>query len=265
MTNVKLIAVDIGNSMTKVGWFGESADRGPLAPRAEATPQPQLIRRVFTGQPLPHAWLAELPAESVRWRVVSVNREGQRVLTEAVRSRRPQDDIRILEASDMPLSVEVEHPERVGTDRLAAAVAANVLRESDRAAVLVAAGTALVVDVVSRDGAFAGGIILAGFRMQAKALYDVADLLPLAEWKSGGDPPPVIGKNTEAAIQSGLFWGAVGAVRELVARIAAELGHAPQVFVTGGDLARLAPLVGDETQFVPNMVLAGIAIASRGK
>ncbi|MCI0361762.1 MAG: type III pantothenate kinase [Planctomycetaceae bacterium] len=256
MTDVQLIAVDIGNSLTKVGWFEDVA---------ATLPQPSSVRRFFTGQPPPEALFDGLPAKSVRWRVASVNREGQRVLTESVRSRRPQDDVRILGTSDMPIAVRVEHPESVGTDRLAAAVAANVLRDPDRAAIVVGAGTALVVNVVSRDGAFVGGVILAGFRMQAKALYDAADLLPLAEWKSGSDPPPVIGTNTEAAIQSGLFWGAVGAVRELVARIAGELGHAPQVFVTGGDLARLAPLVGEETRFVPNMVLSGIAVAARGQ
>ena len=96
----------------------------------------------------------------------------------------------------------------------------TAIRDSDRAAIVVCAGTALVVNVVSAGGAFEGGVILAGFRMLAKALFETADLLPLAEWRSGDEPPPVIGKNTEAAIQSGLFWGAVGAVREIVDQVA---------------------------------------------
>jgi type III pantothenate kinase len=250
----KLIAVDIGNSSTKVGWLDETA-------AATNLPQPVSVREFPTGHPPPDTWWDDLPAESVRWRVTSVNREGQRIVAEAVRSRRPHDDFRVLTASDLPIEVRVERPDCVGLDRLAAAVAANALREPSRAAIVIGAGTALTVNLVSRDGAFEGGVILAGFRMQAKALFEAADLLPLAKWKPGDDPPLVVGKNTDAAIQSGLFWGAVGAVRELTSRITAELAHQPQVFVTGGDLARLTPLVGEAAQFVPHMVLAGIAIA----
>lgn len=253
--NATLIAVDIGNSRTKAGWFAQAAIDAKL-------PRPAMTRNLVTGHSPPDEWLDALPAEPVRWRVVSVNREGLRVFMDWVHDRRPQDDAGVLTLGDMPLIVRVDHPDQVGLDRLAAAVAANALRAPDRAAAVISAGTALTVNVLGRDGAFEGGVILAGFRMQAEALYQAADLLPLAAWKPGAEPP-VVGKNTEAAIQSGLFWGAVGAVREIVGRVARELGHEPQVFVTGGDLARLAPLVGDATQFVPNLVLAGIAIASR--
>jgi type III pantothenate kinase len=267
-----LIAVDIGNSLTKVGWFDEAA-RGPLSPRAEGTissesgaiPQPAVIRRFFTGGAVPDELLAELPRQAVKWRVVSVNSAGLRAVTESIRSARPQDDLRVLTRTDFPIALRVDQPDRVGLDRLASAVAADAIRDPDGAAIVVSAGTALVVDVLGRDGAFEGGVILAGFRMQAKALFETADQLPLAQWHAGDDPPPVIGRNTEAAIGSGLFWGAVGAVREIIAQVEKELAHAPQVFVTGGDLARLAPLIGGDARFVPNMVLAGIAIAARGE
>ena len=255
MNGGKLIAVDIGNSSTKAGWFDQTA-------AASALPQPRLVREFPTGQAPPNSWLADLPAEPLRWRVSSVQREGQRLLADWVQAHRPQDDFRILTASELPLAVRVEHPDRVGLDRLAAAVAANQLRDPDRAAIVIGAGTAVTVNLVSHDGAFAGGVILTGFRMQAKALSETTDLLPLTHWQPGDEPPPVIGTNTIAAIKSGLFWGAVGAVREVVARMTAQLDHQPQVFVTGGDLARLAPFLSDETRFVPNLVLAGIAIAA---
>jgi hypothetical protein len=57
----------------------------------------------------------------------------------------------------------------------------------------------------------------------------------------------------------------VGAVREVSARMTAQLDRMPQIFVTGGDLRRLAPLVGGGAKYVPNMVLAGIAIAAGGR
>jgi type III pantothenate kinase len=260
-----LIAVDIGNSSTKLGFF-----RGPLAPRAEASsrdatplPQPDHIIDFPTGRKPPEELLEGLSVESVRWRVASVQREGRRVLTNWVETHRPRDDFRVLSYTDLPLTVRVDFPDRVGVDRLAAAVAANAIRQPGRAAIVVDAGSAVTVDLVAGDGAFEGGVILAGFRLQAEALFGGADLLPLAMLAPQDEPPPVLGKNTEAAIRSGLFWGAVGAVRELIDRLSADQPSPPHVFVTGGDLARLAPLVGGDAAFVPNMVLAGLAIADR--
>jgi type III pantothenate kinase len=73
----------------------------------------------------------------------------------------------------------------------------------------------------------------------------------------------VIGKSTTAAIRSGLFWGGVGAIRELVARTAAELRESPQIFVTGGDAERLTRFLADDAQFVSDLVLCGIVLACR--
>jgi type III pantothenate kinase len=262
-----LIAVDIGNSSTKLGWFGGgSAGASPSQGASPSElPQPVSTSDFPTGRTPPDGLLERLSAEPVRWRVASVQREGQRVLAKWVETHRPQDDFRVLAHTDLPLTVRVDFPERVGVDRLAAAVAANAIRQPGRPAIVVDAGSAVTVDVVACDGAFEGGVILAGFRMQAEALFGNADLLPLAILAPHDEPPPVLGKNTEAAIRSGLFWGAVGAVRELVERMSAELTEPPHVFVTGGDLKRLAPLVGGDAVFVPNMVLAGLAIATQGE
>ena len=72
------------------------------------------------------------------------------------------------------------------------------------------------MDLVGADGAFEGGVILPGFRLTAQALAAGTNLLPLASFTGEDQPPPVVGKNTEGAIRSGLFWGAVGAVREVI-------------------------------------------------
>jgi type III pantothenate kinase len=75
----------------------------------------------------------------------------------------------------------------------------------------------------------------------------------------GGKPPPVVGRSTDAAIRSGLFWGNIGAVRELVSRLTDRMGRAPQIFVTGGDAQRLAGFIAPDARFVPDLVLQGIA------
>jgi type III pantothenate kinase len=254
MSDSPLIAVDIGNSSTKVGWSFESPASGGL-------PAPRETRTFATGQTPRDELLAALPPERCRWHVASVHRDGTRVLMTWLEVHRSSDEVSLLTCHDLPITIRVEFPERVGLDRLAAAVAANGLRQPGRLAIVVDAGSAITVDLVAGDGAFEGGVILPGFQMSAEALYG-ADMLPLVPLSPDDDPPPVVGKNTEAAIRSGLFWGAVGAVREIVERISAQLDQQPEIFVTGGDLRQLTEHLGDEASFVPHMVLSGIAIAA---
>jgi len=255
MTDVPLIAVDIGNSSTKFGWMFESSATGVL-------PAPRETRSFSTGQVPSVSLESALTPSPCRWHIASVHREGTRVLTKWLDAHRAGDTVRLLSDRDLPIACHVDAPGRVGHDRLAAAVAANALRSAGRPAIVIDAGSAITVDLVAADGAFEGGVILPGFRMSAEALYG-ADLLPLAELAPNDEPPRVIGKSTDGAICSGLFWGAVGAVREIITRMSAGLNQPPEIFVTGGDLRRLAEHLGDETIFVPNMVLSGIAIAAQ--
>src|SRR5207244_10337666 len=134
-----------------------------------------------------------------------------RILQAWLASHRPRDEVHVLSHRDLPIAVHLEFPERVGLDRLAAAVSANVLRRSGAPAIVVDAGSAITVDLVTSDGAFEGGVILPGFRMSAEALYG-AELLPLAVLSPNDAPPPGVGQDTEGAIGIGLFGGAGGAV-----------------------------------------------------
>jgi type III pantothenate kinase len=254
MTSSPLIAVDIGNSRTKIGWDFGAAAAGQL-------PTPRETRSFPTGQLPPESLASALPQSLCRWHISSVHREGARILKDWIGAQRTNDVVRLLTNNDLPIVARVDHPERVGLDRLAAAVAANLQRDSGRPAIVVGAGSAITVNLVASDGAFEGGVILPGFRMSAEALYG-ADLLPLTVLAPNDDPPPIVGKNTEAAIQSGLFWGAVGAVREAVQRISDQLDQPPQIFVTGGDLRQLASYLGNSARFIPNLVLSGIAVAA---
>jgi type III pantothenate kinase len=253
MSKSVLVAVDIGNSSTKLGWSFSSSQAGEL-------PVPGQVSGFLTGQLPPGDLVTALPSGPLTWRVASVHREGARLLSEWVKAHRRADDLQLLTYRDLPIEVRTLAPERVGLDRLAAAVAANAIRAKDRPAIVVDAGSAITVDLVAADGAFEGGAILPGFRMAAEALYG-ADQLPLALLEPNDQPPPALGKDTGGAIRSGLFWGAVGAVREIVERLSADQPKRPEVFVTGGDLRQLALyLVG--ARFVPNLVLSGIALSA---
>ncbi|MFO0816802.1 MAG: type III pantothenate kinase [Pirellulales bacterium] len=248
-----LWAVDIGNTAMKVGRFDDTP------PRRGELPEPRQTweRPTLEGfQSPPDHW----PDDDAPWFVTSVNRPVYDAFLQWRATRGLQSECRKLTQGDIPLTLAVDSPERVGLDRLATAVAADWLRHPDRPAIVVDAGTALKVHLVTVDRAFAGGAILPGFRLAYESLHAKTDLLPRVAVSTNEPPPEVLGRNTESAIRSGIYWGAVGAVRELITRIRHELHSDPQVFITGGDAAGLAPLIDHDTQFVPHLCLAGVAL-----
>lgn len=249
-----LIAVDIGNTAIKFGWFSVE----PAAPRE--LPRPVVALEWPTEQTEIPLGSEHFPPRVVGWFVSSVNRPGHQRLTEWLGAHRPLDPTHTLTYQDVPLAIEVDAPERVGMDRLATAVAANHLRDAGRAALVIDAGTALKVHLVTEQGAFAGGAILPGFQMSSRALAGNTDLLPMVPVTTNIEPPSPLGRNTAAAIRSGLYWGAVGAVRELVTRIKSNLKGEPQVLISGGDAGGLVSLIDHDTRFIPHLCLAGIAL-----
>lgn len=253
--SIPLIAVGIGNTSLKVGRFAPGDSSG--------LPEPESALQMLTRDaPLDN--LADwLPPERVSWRVASVQREAERRLTDWVARVRPGDDYQTLTRCNLPLEVRVESPERVGVDRLAAAVGANALREAGRPAVVVDTGSAITVNLIGPDGAFLGGAILPGILMSARALADNADLLPWVHAEPGAAPPAALGTSTETAIKGGLYWGAVGAIREIGARLNAGQPRPPQWFLTGGDAAYLSSQLGPDVCYVPHLVLGGIALAAK--
>ena len=202
----------------------------------------------------------QLPATPLRWFVVSVNRTIEAQFSAWIRVHRPADTYTLLQYQHFPLEIDVRAPERVGTDRLAAAVAANELRTPQRSAIVVDAGTAVTVDLMTSDGVFRGGAILPGIQTAAQGLASATDALPLLENLDLSSVPAPIGKSTQDAMRSGIVWGCVGAVRELIAQMSAGLSHVPNVFCTGGDGMHLARLIDRDMKFDPNLVLRGIAL-----
>ena len=169
-------------------------------------------------------------------------------------------------AAELPLAVNVEFPDKVGIDRLLDAVAANVLRRVDSPAVVVDAGTATTVNYVSADGAFEGGAILPGLELGARALHQHTALLPEIDVQALViDEVDPMGRDTRAAIASGLWFGQVGAIREIVARLAASAGQTPQVFVTGGNSSGLAAALGNGARSEPDLALRALAYVAQMK
>ncbi len=122
---------------------------------------------------------------------------------------------------------------QVGPDRLVNAVAGFDLHGGD--IIVVDFGTATTFDVVDDDGAYVGGVIAPGVNLSLEALHQAAAALPHVDISK---PQRVVGTNTVACMQSGVFWGYIGLVREICTRIRAERDRGMKVIATGG----LAPL-----------------------
>ena len=254
-----LVAIDIGNSRAKLGLF--TAGLGKTLPEPERT--------LYVGEDVSELdeigdWLKEAFASGGTWWIGSVNRPSTTRLVNWLRTHRPNDPVTLLAAGDVPLRVELPRPDMVGVDRLLDAVAANRLRRPDRPAVVVDVGSAITVDLVSADGAFRGGAILPGLAMSARALHTFTDLLPLVDMSELSAPPPPLGTATVAAMRSGLFWGTVGAIRQLIELLARDAGGQPDVFLTGGAGPVVAELLGSSAKHVPHLTLAGIALSAVG-
>jgi len=282
MDSVPLIAVDVGNSRMKLALFAPGGDR--LAGRQpDGPPANEGAERSGAMPPLPEPcrtcslddanpdWkpLEELrsaaAAESLRWRIASVNRPAAGRLIERLRSEHPGDSITLLSAADVPLAVRVPRPDMVGIDRLLDALAANVLRTPGNTAVVVDVGSAVTVDLLDEEGAFRGGAIFPGLGMSAKALHHFTDLLPLIEPEEFAEAPPPYGTDTASAMRAGLYWSIVGAVRELALRVGEQSKRPAEVFITGGSAAALAQSLGPQAVYVPHLTLAGIALTDRDR
>ena len=133
----------------------------------------------------------------------------------------------------LPVDVRVDEGTQVGPDRLVNTVAGHNLYGGDL--IMVDFGTATTFDVVDTDGAYIGGVIAPGINLSLEALHQAAAALPHVDISK---PQKVVGTNTVACMQSGVFWGYVGLVREICDRIKAERARDMRVISTGG----LAPL-----------------------
>ena len=133
----------------------------------------------------------------------------------------------------LPADPRVDEGTQIGPDRLVNTAAAFDRHGGNL--IVVDFGTATTFDVVDVDGAYVGGAIAPGVNLSLEALHQAAAALPHVDVSR---PQRVVGTNTVACMQSGVFWGYVGLVREICDRIKAERGVPMRVIGTGG----LAPL-----------------------
>jgi type III pantothenate kinase len=156
----------------------------------------------------------------------------------------------------VPLRNAYATPHTLGADRLAAAVGAAALRPGQNTLILDA-GTALKVDLVTADGTYHGGSIGPGLHMRLRALHAFTGRLPLLDLPGPDATIPLVGDSTTGSLLSGVVNGAVAEVTGLLGQYQAQhpgLG----VLLTGGDAAFLAARLPARIFVVPELVLLGL-------
>ena len=253
-----LLTVDVGNSQTVLATF----DGARLVDGWRVTTAPRA-----TSDELRMLWRGLLPDTRVTGVAACSTVPA---LLPALRT--------LLDSLDVPVvligpgvrtgvPLHVDNPREVGADRVVTALAAHELygrrpAGSGRPVVVVDCGTSTHVVAVGPQGQFLGGALAPGVEVSLEALATRAAQLRSVELSV---PAHAIGKNTVAALQSGLVLGFAGLVDGLVSRIAAELvaqfGDAPVVVATGG----LAPLVADICRSIgerePDLTVHGLRLA----
>lgn len=164
-------------------------------------------------------------------------------------------------SADTGLRFDYHDVRQLGADRIANAVAARQ-RYPERDLLIVDAGTATTVDALSGDGVHHGGAILPGIGLWAQALRDHTAALPLVALEAA---PESVGRSTRDNIASGLYFGHLGAIRELVARIGRDaFGAAGRPFILGsGGAATLFSSAGLFDAVDPDLTLLGTRLLLR--
>ncbi len=247
---MKMLAVNVGNSRVAFGIFENGrltqAERHQLGnDSAKLIEAVQIWGQMAVGPDCPSVLASVNPSISKLVKRVLAEDVGMKVLT-------------VGQDVPLPMKVDLPDPEKVGVDRILNAAAAYE-RIKDAVAV-VDAGTAITVDCVSPEGVFLGGAILPGLALSARILHQQTALLPEVKIDR---PDWVYGRDTSQAILAGIYYGALGAIRELVERYAAELRAWPVTIVTGGDGELICAECGFIQAYVPDLTLIGIELSLR--
>jgi type III pantothenate kinase len=221
-----LLVIDVGNTNTTLGVFAgkELKAQWRLATSREQTADEYgiLTRNLFTLDGIQPQQISGLMIASV---VPTLNP----VLEEMAEKYFRVKPIFLGPGTRTGMAIHYDNPQEVGADRIADSVAAY--EKYGGPCIIVDFGTAITFDAVSESGEYLGGVIAPGIGISAEALFEHAARLPRVEIR---EPARVIGSNTVASMQAGLFYGAVSLVDGILDRLHAVLGEKTRVIATGG-------------------------------
>lgn len=245
------VLVDLGNTRLKWALKGED---GGLINQPPVSLGSDSFHRAWWSETIPPASL-----ETSSWWIASVNPPRARELIESLNKAGVWRIQQFTNASQIPINHLLVTPETTGVDRALIALASSRRIPPGTPCLIVSCGTAITVERLNRQGVWEGGAILPGLRLSARSLARGTAQLPEVQL----DQPPIkpFGDSTASALAAGLFWGTVGAIREIIAQ-----QRQPEALVlwTGGDAPQLAPRVSvNPPEIIPALTLEGLAWMTR--
>jgi type III pantothenate kinase len=247
-----LLAVDVGNTQTHIGMFrdGDLVEHWRIATVRESTGDE--LATVLVGL----LELRDLGLRDVDGAIVS-SVVPQLIHEYETLSDRYLDGVLRVVGPGLKsgIPIRTENPHEVGADRLVNAVAAYARVKS--ACIVVDFGTAITYDAVSAEGELLGAIISPGVEISMEALSERAAKLPKVELEK---PKELIGRNTQASIQSGVIYGFAGQVDGIVSRVREELGVEATAIATGGLATSIAPFCEEIDEVDDLLTLTGLRL-----
>lgn len=252
---MNIIAVDIGNTNINIGLFLKGEEKFIKSVRGgERTALAELLKSAW--QMVPVARGSKQKKRNGVIVISSVKPDWTEMIQRVAAEDLGEKVYVIGEDIPLPMSLWMDEPAKVGTDRVVAAAAAYAVVED--AVVVADLGTAMTIDLVDQHGVFQGGVICPGIQMGAEALRRSTAQLPMV---TVSRPQGPYGKNTSDAINCGLYYSAVSTLQEVTRRYAEKIGRWPHTVLTGS----AAALIKDDCEFidsyVPNLVVKGIVLA----
>ncbi|HKN95365.1 MAG TPA: type III pantothenate kinase [Thermoleophilaceae bacterium] len=247
-----LLAVDVGNTQTHLGMFrdGTLVEHWRFSTVRESTADE--LATVLVGL----LQLRDLALKDIDGAIVSSVVPQLVHEYEGVSERYLGGAMKIVgPALKSGIPIRTENPHEVGADRLVNAVAAY--DHIGSACIVVDFGTAITYDVVSSDGELLGAIISPGVEISMEALSERAARLPKVELEQ---PKELIGRSTQASIQSGVIYGFAGQVDGIVSRLREELGVEAVAIATGGLATSIAPFCEEIDEVDDLLTLTGLRL-----
>ncbi|QEL18976.1 type III pantothenate kinase [Limnoglobus roseus] len=236
------VVVDIGNTRIKWGWCKSGR-----------------VERISSLGADPAEWDREIgDSGSVAWAIVNVNPPKLEQFRRWIEARGDTANV-LSDYRQIPIPNTVRQPGSVGLDRLCSSLAARELY-GPGPLLVVQAGTAVVINYITKAGEFGGGSILPGFQLMAKSLATGTAALPEVSF----DEPLTVypGQNTTEAIRNGIHLAIAGAVNSARGMYQSVFNTSSlKVVLTGGDAALLADLIQPPLELAPLLTLEGIRLA----
>ncbi len=246
---MSFIAVDIGNSFTKIG----SVQKDRKKDFYFKFPTQKLLNK---DESIEDDLLVNLAGieKNVRFGVASVVPAATKTFVEILSKTHSSTIIHVIKHSEIPLASKYKTPEQVGIDRLLAALGAYT--KFNQNLIIISLGTAITIDCVNESGEFLGGVIAPGIGISSEALAEKTAQLPKVVLEF---PEHVLGQTTEESIQSGIMNGAVSMIDGLVEKLKKEVFTKKKVlvFATGGGAAEMIKRISAD-EFQEYLVLEGI-------